>query len=46
MKIAVNVKLQNVFRVICMEEEEFENPEMFITQGNLTIISQYLPGLS
>lgn len=34
MKLAVNVKMQNVFRVICLEESEFEDQNAFIEQGN------------
>lgn len=46
MKIAVNVKLQNIFRVICMEETDFENAELFILQGkfknNFTIATRFV----
>lgn len=33
MKIAFNTKLRSIYRVICMEENDLSNPELFFQQG-------------
>lgn len=33
MKVVFNVKLQNIYRVFCMEEEELKNQQLFYEQG-------------
>lgn len=34
MKVVFNVKLRNVFRVICMEEADLGNQQQFLEKGN------------
>lgn len=33
MKILFNVKLQNIYRVFCMDEEDLNNEQLFYEQG-------------
>lgn len=35
MKIAFNIKVRNIFRVICIDETDLENQEIFWEQGKL-----------
>lgn len=34
MKVAFNTKLRSIFRVICMEEDDLCDSELFFKQGN------------
>lgn len=37
MKIAFNTKLRSIYRVICLEEDDLGNSDLFFQQGNIAI---------